>query len=225
MTIRGASWFYFSLGVLLFGIAQTCEAQGCRVDYTFSYSMYISGSSDGTHIYTSVLTEGSGSGSPSLGCNYPNAHHNISSYNKVGGTGGWVYGNPGYMTGYQSVENDQDIVGAPGVLYDFSSEGLVVCTVFGTLFSSAFDGKVGESVGNFVNGGPGGIYTGGCLFKLSCPAGTSSKCAPPSVSAQGSDCSYPYDHEYYLTWTPTGKPTECFSPNIGFVAESQVNCY
>ncbi|MBV8675246.1 MAG: hypothetical protein JOZ33_17615 [Acidobacteriaceae bacterium] len=95
---------------LFFGFVHSSHAQGCRADYTFSYATYVTGSTDGTNIYTTVLTDGSGSGSPGPGCNYPNARHTASSYNLLGSTGGWVYGNPGYMTGYLSAENDQQIV-------------------------------------------------------------------------------------------------------------------
>lgn len=171
-----------------------------------------------------MLTDGSGSGSPSPGCNYSSATHTVKSYNMLGGTGGWVTGSQGYMTSYLTAENDQQITGDPNSGYEFDWGGEVICSVFGTVFSNAGFGTVGESVGNFANSGPGGIYQGGCLFKLSCPNGTTSRCAPPSVSDQGSDCTYPYDHEYYLTWTPSGGATECFSLDLGFVSTTPVDC-
>jgi hypothetical protein len=80
------------------------------------------------------------------------------------------------------------------------------------------------SIGNFTNSGPGGIYPGGCLFKLACPSGTTSKCAPPSVSAQGSDCDFEYDHESYLAWTPKNGTPDCFAFGLGTVSNSPGTC-
>jgi hypothetical protein len=137
-TLRQIHLLLFSL---LIGVGVS-HAQGCRTDYTFSFANYVSGSYDGTYIYTSVLTDGSGSGTPGLGCNYPNARHTAKAYNLLGSTGGWVNSNPGYMTGYLSAQNDEQIVGSPGVEYVFNWDGEVICTVFGTLFSGGSDGLV-----------------------------------------------------------------------------------
>ena len=225
MTTPRAIWLFVSLGLYLVG-PQMGWAQGCRAEYYFDYAVYFSGSSDGTNIYTSVLTDGSASGSPSIACNYPSATHTASSYNMVGSTGGWLSEIPQAMGSYLSIQNNQQVPALDGQDYVFEYQGQVVCSVFGTIYLSIFNGKVGASAGNFINSGPGGIYApNGCLFKLSCPSGTSSKCAPSSVSEQEAYCGYPYDHEYYLTWTPTNQPTECFHPNLGSVSNYEINCY
>lgn len=167
---------FLSCGLLI-ALGHTCYAQGCRVDYTFNYATYTSESTDGTYIYTSVLTDGSGSGSPSLGCNYPNARHTASSYNLLGSTGGWVNGNPGYMTSYLSTENDQQIIGVPGVEYTWDWDGEVICTVFGTLYGSGFSGTIGISEATW--GPPPVILPNGqCKWAtLACdPPGTTPKC-------------------------------------------------
>ncbi len=121
---------------LLFFSARISSAQGCRLDYTPHYDVYQTVTSDQTHIYTTVLTDGSTSGNGSAGCNYPNATHTASTYNKLGSTTVTKTA-PGYMNSYVSAEADQSIVGVPGLI-DFEGNGSVICSVFGTFFSSGF---------------------------------------------------------------------------------------
>lgn len=91
-------------------------------------------------------------------------------------------------------------------------------------FADFLGGKVAISIGNFVNSGPGGLYPDGCLFKLSCPNGTASRCAPPSISGKSVDCPYTYDHEYYLAWIPDNGAPDCFFLQLGNGSEEPVNC-
>jgi hypothetical protein len=120
----------FILLCLLFGV-RFANAQGCRLDYTPNYAIYENESTDGTNIYTSVLVDGSTTGSPSAGCDYPNAQHTPMAYNVTGSTGGWLTGTPGYMTSYLSVQNNQEVPGAPGIIY-LDADGEVICSVLET---------------------------------------------------------------------------------------------
>lgn len=122
------------------------RAQGCRSLYTFNYDSYATESTNGTNIFTTVITDGSGSGDP-LGCNFPNVKHTPSSYNTItptGGTtvGGWVNGSTGSMTSYLYSRNDQQVAATPGMTYDFSGEGEVICSVFGELYYVTFTFKI-----------------------------------------------------------------------------------
>lgn len=132
---RATARLFCLLAALCFCFIQRSVAQGCRLDYTPNYALYASATLDDTYVYTTVLTDGSTSGSGSAGCNYPNARHTAQSYNKLGTAGGTVYGTPGYMTSYLSVQNNQQIVGVPGTI-TFDAGGEVICSVFGTFFST-----------------------------------------------------------------------------------------
>jgi hypothetical protein len=94
------------------------------------YGTYATESSDGTYIYTSVLTDGYMSGTPGIGCNLNGALHTPGAYNQIGTTGGWQNGTPGCMTCGVNVQNNQQIVGVPGII-DFTGEGQVICNKYG----------------------------------------------------------------------------------------------
>jgi hypothetical protein len=118
---------------MLFGV-RFAGAQGCRLDFTPNYSIYETESTDGTNIYTSVLVEGSTTGSGSAGCNPNNVTHTPKAYNLLGTTGGWLSGTPGHMNSYSSVQNNQDVAGVPGII-DLNASGEIVCSEFGTFWS------------------------------------------------------------------------------------------
>lgn len=112
-------------------------AQGCRLDYTANYDTYVSVTMDSTKLYSTVLVDGSTSGSGSAGCFYPNATHTPKSYNKLGSVGGWVTGPAGYMNSYVSIENDQNanLAGIPGTIeLDWGAN--VICSVFGSFYAT-----------------------------------------------------------------------------------------
>jgi hypothetical protein len=170
----------------LFVGVRDLHAQGCRLDYTPNYDMYTTETADDTYIYTTVLTDGSTSGNASAGCSYPNATHTASSYNKIGSTGGWIYGNHGYMTSYLSVENDQQVLaGNDGSNYTFVAEGQVICSVFGTFFSEGNGGILlwlsttyGENSSYFLTGTPPNQQKE-CIYDPACSSGT------PTCGANG----------------------------------------
>jgi hypothetical protein len=212
---------------LLLGSVQLGRAQGCRLDYTFHYDMYLTESTDGTNIFTTVVTDGSTSGNGSAGCSYPGATHVVNSYNKIGSAGGWKYGPTGYMTGYQSVENDEQIVAQPGVIYTFSGEGQVICSVFGTIFSSGLFPQVeialtkvqtnlsNPGTNKPVPGDPGAVT---CVTNSWCtPATTPPDCPVQSLIQQpiilGSNASCAkYYNTYWLAERPSSGGTwSCIS--------------
>lgn len=116
------------------------NAQGCRLDFTPNYAIYENVSSDGTYIYTSVLVAGSTTGSGSAACNPNNVTHTPKAYNKIGTVGGWVTGTPGHMNSYSSVQNNQDILGGPGIIY-LDASGEIDCSMFGTFWTGGFNPK------------------------------------------------------------------------------------
>lgn len=107
-----------------------CCASPVYPQMTPHYDVYTAYSYDGTSIYTSVLTDGYTSGC----CIPPTITHTPSSYNTIGGVGGWGYGNPDCWTCYISYENDQSIVAIQGTSYEFDSEGQVECSQAGLFF-------------------------------------------------------------------------------------------
>lgn len=222
--MRSKLWL-LSVAALIFLLsAMKASAQGC-ITFQPDFSAYTDESTDGTNIYTSVTIDGTGDMIIASGCyTPPNIIHTASADNVIGTTGGWGPGDSGCPDCYLSSTNNQEVPYL-GQNYNFQWSVQAICSVAGPVWGSGGAGTVGVSVGNFLNSGPGGIYPNGCLFKLSCPNGTKSECAPSSVSTQGSDCNYTYDHEYYLTWTPAGGQTDCFAPNLGKVSDSPVNCH
>jgi hypothetical protein len=168
---------FFCLFLCLGGIG---HAQGCRLDYTPNYATYgsVSLSADGQTVYSTALTDGSTSGSPSAGCNYPYATHTAKTYNTIGSVGGWANGTPGYMTSYLSVQNNQqapihNIAGCD--LWtggcDFTYNGTVICSVFGTFFNSGswWNLKIRDT----YFGPPPQLVNGHCIYTmLACSTGT-----------------------------------------------------
>jgi hypothetical protein len=116
---------------------------------------------DGMNLYTTVLMDGSTSGDPSAGCNYPTATHTPEAYNMLNSTGGWVYGTAGYMTSYITVQNDQQVAVVLGGNYTWTTEGEVVCSVFGDFYDVYYPGMdisvvvtFGKNTGSVTNGAP-----------------------------------------------------------------------
>src|SRR5579883_1561510 len=164
-------------------------------------------------------------GVPALGCLYPNARHTPGSCNLLAdSTGGWAYGTPGYMTSYLSVQNNQQIVGQPGVEYDFSYGGNVICTVFGYLWSISVFGRIGLSEANYLDGGPNA--NGRCGFTMYCPNGVTPVCPfPKTFNASGAFCLAPYAHAYGPTFRTTGANKQCITPVTTEVPSyAEANC-
>jgi hypothetical protein len=168
-TIYARLLLLISLCLILGG--RFTHAQGCRLSYTPHYAIYENETTDGTYLYTSVLVDGSTSGSPSPGCNYPNARHTAKAYNMTGSTGGWLTGTPGYMTSYLSVQNNQNVLGGAGIIY-LTGSGEVDCSVFGAFWNGGFN-PVGIRFTTTYWGPPPTLVSGRCLYNiLACSTGT-----------------------------------------------------
>jgi hypothetical protein len=128
-----------SLVVGLLGV-RPLVGQGCGVVMTKNYSIYATASADTTHIYTSVVTDGSASCTPSLACPCNTATHTPKAYNKIGTVGGWGTGTPQCVNCYLSYTNNQSIVATAGVAFPFQASGEVSCSIVGTFFSASLGG-------------------------------------------------------------------------------------
>jgi hypothetical protein len=172
----------------ILGFARISHAQGCRVDYTAHYDMYVTETTDGTNIYTTVLTDGSTSGDPSAGCNESSAKHTASSYNLLGSTGGWLSQTPGCMTCYLTIQNDQQMAGTPGVDYNFQAWAQVECSVFGVFFSNGLSGVITVGISDTFGKNTLGSQTIAgvtfCNYSVNCTVGTTPTCGDPSYSQQ-----------------------------------------
>jgi len=127
------------LGLAVFAsIVPRAMAQGCRLDMTPYYNVYATESTDGTNVYTSVLTDGYANFQPSAGCNGQGVTHQPRSYNLISTTGGWGYGTPACISCYLSYENNQQVPlnadGGYGDYPPFVWEGEVFCSVAGDFF-------------------------------------------------------------------------------------------
>lgn len=222
--MKSRIWIFLAALALFVGV--DASAQDCSVSFSPNFSLWENESADSTYISTQVGLDGSGTMTLQGGsCDLPEIEHTAYLWNSVGSaSSGWQSFGEYCPDCYVSVEQDEGVAYDPSQTYTFDYEGEMDCNIGGTFFDLSGTGTVGFSVGNFVNSGPGGIYTNGCLFKLSCPNGTTSTCAPPSVSDQGNDCNFTYDHEYYLTWTPSGGTPKCYALNLGAVSNSPVDC-
>lgn len=110
--------------------------QGCGVVMTYHYSSYAATSADASHIYTSVVVDGSGTCENTIECNCSAAIHTPKAYNKIGSAGGWTTFNSTCPACYFSDSNNESIVATPGVVYPFLNQAQVLCSFAGTVFSS-----------------------------------------------------------------------------------------
>ena len=132
----------------------TASAQ-CYFVYSANYAVYTSFSTDGNRIFTSVLTDGSasmtiagqycGPGYQIMQNQINSATHTPSSYNVIGGTGGWGTGSSGCVNCYLSYQNNQSIAATPGVTYSGQETGQINCSVGGAIFAppiNLFDAEI-----------------------------------------------------------------------------------
>jgi hypothetical protein len=161
------------LTFLLSGLVQSAYAQGCRLDYTPEYDTYTTVTTDATNVYSTVLIDGSTSGDPSAGCNDNSATHTPQALNTLNGVGGTVNGTSGYMTSYISAQNDQEVANAADGGYTFTSQGSVLCSVFGNFYDAYFPGQLwtlSHTYGEYN----GYQFSGLCGYNLACTS------TPPS---------------------------------------------
>lgn len=214
----------FSL-LLCLGFARQGNTQGCRLDYTPNYSIYNTESSDGTHIYTTVVLDGSTTGNGSAGCNYPNATHTPTVSSTLNGTTVSATGTPQYMNSYSSVSRENDIVGQPGILYPFEGSGEIICSVFGTFWSGGFSIKLAIAVSSYKYQS----YAGGdCTYALACPNGNqNASCGSPTtevfVGTEGPSACGPYLVDDDIRLIINGKTT-CAPIGPGSMELSPATC-
>lgn len=162
------------LCTIIFGVtAFGAWGQGCLLDLTPHYSIYVNQSTDGTRIYTSVLTDGYADFTPSAGCTGQGAVHTPKSYNLLNSTGGWGSGTSGCMACYLSYENDQSILPAEATDYEFDYQGEVVCTAFGAIFAQS--GRKYVSLHTSYGQLTGSTIVGNqtiCQYAAACSSGT-----------------------------------------------------
>ncbi|MDE3178092.1 MAG: M23 family metallopeptidase [Acidobacteriota bacterium] len=117
------------------GFVQTVMGQGCSSWMTPSYSTYASSTSDGTYVYTTVAVSGTAYGNCPVGCSCYGVTHDPGAYNVLGGSvGGMEYGARVPWNNYLDETNNQQVAAAPGTLVDFNYDGLVLCSVVGTIY-------------------------------------------------------------------------------------------
>jgi len=185
---------------ILMCVARSGHAQGCRTIYYANYSLYTTESSDGTNMYTTVLTDGSTTGGPpGPGCPMGPATHTASSTNTIGSVGGTMNGTHQCVGCYLSVQNNQQIAAVDGVNYSFYGAGAVICSV----------------VGSWWGGGPIQLFmyhananyaysnspASPCVFNLSCPNGNSKATCGiqvPQVIAYGVCKPYLWDKRFVV---------------------------
>jgi hypothetical protein len=213
-------------------IARSGRAQGCRVDYTPNYALYVTESTDGTKIYTTVLSDGSTTGTGGAGCNYPSATHTAVAYNTIGSVNSKMNGSPGCMTCYLSVQNDQEIVGTPGVIYVFTGSTNIICSVFGTFWSNLFSTQIEvaatHSKVTSTKPSSGGYEI--CNVTSWCTAATTPPDCNPSFVAQApliaggtASCLAYYDTVWLATRPAAGQLWNCYPPIPGESAEGSTN--
>jgi hypothetical protein len=127
----------------------TSLGQSCFSWMTLEYSTYESETADATHIYTSVLIDGTTGGSCNPQtcdhCNQimnPPPVHTPKAYNLTASTGGWGTGASGAWNSYISEENDQTITATAGTEYPFQWDWEILCTLGGTLLNNGGNGYV-----------------------------------------------------------------------------------
>jgi len=130
------------LVVLLAGYSRLAMGQGCGVVMTKNYNAYVSSSSDGSYIYTSVTLEGSATCSQTPSCPCSTATHTPKVLNEVGGVGGWIYGSPTCVSCYVSLQNNQALVAAAGTTSTVTWEGDITCSIAGLFYDKGGSGPV-----------------------------------------------------------------------------------
>jgi hypothetical protein len=141
--------------VALFVATSFCSSfgQGCFNWMIPEYSTYTSVTTDGSHLYTSVLVDGTTGGTCSQqgGCDHcsqilnPPPMHTPKAYNTIGSTGGWVTGTAQQWNQYISEQNNQSIVASDGVIYEFQSTTEVDCNIARLLTEVAATDYTAES--------------------------------------------------------------------------------
>jgi hypothetical protein len=150
------AWITRTLLLIMFlaGYSRLVMGQGCGVVMTKNYNVYVSSTSDGSHIYTSVTLEGSASCSPTISCPCNSATHTPKVLNQVGNVGGWQNGSGTCVSCFISQQNNQTLVAPAGTTSTVTWEGDITCSLAGFFFGSGGNGPV-ASYTNIQHNYPG----------------------------------------------------------------------
>lgn len=177
-------------------------AQGCSSWMTPGYSSYSSLTWSGTSFNSSVLVEGTTTGTCPLGCSCSGVRHYPRANNQLGPVGGWSTGNLVPWNSYISYEDDQtwdDPV--PGDVYDFESAGEVECTAVGLFASFPFpDIDWGEPV-TFTESTTALAVGGWCPQANACVNTTMPECPVTLVLPTSGGC-FPF-YETFVVYIGT----------------------
>jgi hypothetical protein len=136
---------FLCLLLCLLGYVGAAFPQGCGVNMSKNYDVYTSDSVVFQRhgfftlvLYTSVLTDGYATCTPSPSCPCGSALHTPSAYNRVYNSrtsvGGQLTGTPQCVSCYLSIQNNQSVWTRPGEAFSFDAIGQVNCTLAGVFF-------------------------------------------------------------------------------------------
>ena len=152
------------------------SAQGCKGVMTPEYSTYTTFALDQSlHIYSTFAVDGTTIIGNTEYCNISGTTHRGSAYNKLGSVGGTIYSPPVPPASYLGVSNPQEIVGVPGVVYVDSTQGYVICSSVGTLFSASLNISIKIGITDFILEG---WDTNNCTYMMYCPNGYNAASCP-----------------------------------------------
>ena len=165
-------------GTLILALSsERAVAQGC-ISFQPDFSEYVSETTDGTYIYTSVTFDGTGDmtitnpGSPS--CPPGTPVHTAYTENYLswtgGSQGGWSPGQSGCPDCYFSSTNNQSINGSSGDDYSFTWGAEAICSVAGTFFNTG--GNIKARIAQTSWGPPPTELNDQCYYTLlACSSG------------------------------------------------------
>lgn len=194
MTTFAARIFWLNLIIMLACACQSA-AQGCGGWMNPQYSTYESESTDGTYIYTSVIVDGTSTGTCPFGCGCSGVQHYGKAYNKTGSLADWVNGSYVPWNGYVSTQNNNQVTDPSGTNLQFVGEGVVVCTAVGTIYSVTLP-TITLAIRDTYWGPPPIETNDTCYYTiLACSTGTPTcKSAPPGITFVPSCPNYMHGH-------------------------------
>lgn len=185
---------------------------------TPSYSSYATFTVDTTHIYGTVVVDGSAT------CNEEIEHINCNAIRHqgqpslvIGKTGGKVYGPQVCPTCYVSVSNPQSVPYTAGDTFNVTVEGAVFCSGIGSLIYEAFINAPQLGAGYTLvenKSSPSGFgceTSNGvtmCSF-LVAPSCTNTPQWAPQVVDDGPPASSGWYSDYYCTRFSSSQPWSC----------------
>jgi hypothetical protein len=172
-----AAFWLFTTAVLTISFATQKAVAQCSVSYQPSFSVYTNAStSDGSDIYAEVVIDGSGYMTQSGACSgLPTIVHTSYTDTSLNGSdSGWVSGGGYCADCYISDSNAQDVLGTPGIDYEFDWDVQVSCNVGGTFFTEGGADYIRLADAFWTGKFPIGSA---CLYtQLACSPGTTPTC-------------------------------------------------